>query len=281
MDLIKRISIAYNKSIHINSLDSMWIHWIKPKLEDVLNNISDLDLFKFNLENPSTNYLCFGFDDMYKMNDFKNYDDVIIYNNSVKNSIIKLCASLGLIRFNNPEGGEISQSINYDLEDLLIKLDNYFGFKIDFPNIFDKSGFNWLFYVNYNKDLVDADIITEQSATDHYNNYGKNENRQINGEIGLISSRGIIKLRSAHSLHFVSRIKEVSKQYNISTILEIPEIRVYEVASFYTMYNLQPVGKYLLQFCKTTPCMLRGADELLKACENKLGIKLNQTTRFF
>ena len=68
------------------------------------------------------------------MNDFKNYDDVIIYNNSVKNSIIKLCASLGLIRFNNPEGGEISQSINYDLEDLLIKLDNYFGFKIDFPN---------------------------------------------------------------------------------------------------------------------------------------------------
>ena len=72
----------------------------------------------------------------------------------------------------------------------------------------------------------------------------------------------------------------VSKEIilTISTILEIPEIRVYEVASFYTMYNLQPVGKYLLQFCKTTPCMLRGADELLKACENKLGIKLNQTT---
>ena len=41
MDLIKRISIAYNKSIHINSLDSMWIHWIKPKLEDVLNIIFD------------------------------------------------------------------------------------------------------------------------------------------------------------------------------------------------------------------------------------------------
>ena len=72
----------------------------------------------------------------------------------------------------------------------------------------------------------------------------------------------------------------VSKEIilTISTILEIPEIRVYEVASFYTMYNLQPVGKYLLQFCKTTPCMLRGADELLTACENKLGIKLNQTT---
>ena len=39
----------------------------------------------------------------------------------------------------------------------------------------------------------------------------------------------------------------------ISKIIEIPEIKVYEVASFYTMYNLKPVGKYLLQFCKTTP----------------------------
>jgi NADH-quinone oxidoreductase subunit E len=64
----------------------------------------------------------------------------------------------------------------------------------------------------------------------------------------------------------------------ISEILEMPEIKVYEVASFYTMYNLKPVGKYLLQFCKTTPCMLRGIDKIIKDCKAKLGIEMDQTT---
>jgi NADH-quinone oxidoreductase subunit E len=64
----------------------------------------------------------------------------------------------------------------------------------------------------------------------------------------------------------------------IAEILQMPEIKVYEVASFYTMYNLKPVGKYLLQFCKTTPCMLRGIDQIIKDCEKKLGISMNQTT---
>ncbi len=64
----------------------------------------------------------------------------------------------------------------------------------------------------------------------------------------------------------------------IAATLEMPEIKVYEVASFYTMYNLKPVGKYLLQFCKTTPCMLRGIDKIIKDCEEKLGIEMDQTT---
>lgn len=64
----------------------------------------------------------------------------------------------------------------------------------------------------------------------------------------------------------------------IANTLEMPEIKVYEVASFYTMYNLQPVGKYLLQFCKTTPCMLRGIDQIIKDCKEKLGIEMDQTT---
>lgn len=64
----------------------------------------------------------------------------------------------------------------------------------------------------------------------------------------------------------------------IARLLEIPEIKVYEVASFYTMYNLKPVGKYLLQFCKTTPCMLRGIDKIIKDCKDKLGIDIDQTT---
>ena len=66
--------------------------------------------------------------------------------------------------------------------------------------------------------------------------------------------------------------------FHIANLLEMPEIKVYEVASFYTMYNLKPVGKYLLQFCKTTPCMLRGIDQIIKDCEKKLGIKINETT---
>jgi NADH-quinone oxidoreductase subunit E len=64
----------------------------------------------------------------------------------------------------------------------------------------------------------------------------------------------------------------------IAELLEIPEIKVYEVATFYTMYNLKPVGKYLLQFCKTTPCMLRGIDQIAKACKEKLGIDWEETT---
>ncbi len=70
--------------------------------------------------------------------------------------------------------------------------------------------------------------------------------------------------------------KDVIK--TIAQILDIPEIKVYEVASFYTMYNLKPVGKNLLQFCKTTPCMLRGIDELIKLAQEKLGIKMEETT---
>jgi NADH-quinone oxidoreductase E subunit len=65
---------------------------------------------------------------------------------------------------------------------------------------------------------------------------------------------------------------------HIAQILEMPEIKVYEVASFYTMYNLKPVGKYLLQFCRTTPCMLRGADKIIKDCKEKLGINVEETT---
>jgi NADH-quinone oxidoreductase subunit E len=50
-------------------------------------------------------------------------------------------------------------------------------------------------------------------------------------------------------------------------------IRVYEIATFYTMFNLEPVGKYHLQVCGTTPCMLRGADKLKSFCERKIGPK--------
>ncbi len=56
-------------------------------------------------------------------------------------------------------------------------------------------------------------------------------------------------------------------------ILSIKPIEVYEVATFYLMYNLQPVGKYHLQVCTTTPCMLRGSDEIVDACKKISGVK--------
>ncbi len=64
----------------------------------------------------------------------------------------------------------------------------------------------------------------------------------------------------------------------IASILTIAPIRVYEVASFYTMYNLKPVGKFLVQICTTTPCMLRGSDEILEKIKKHFGISVNKTT---
>jgi len=64
----------------------------------------------------------------------------------------------------------------------------------------------------------------------------------------------------------------------VAQILAMAPIRVYEVASFYTMLNLRPVGRYLLQACTTTPCWLRGSDEVVHACEKKLGVGIGGTT---
>ncbi|WP_300378755.1 NADH-quinone oxidoreductase subunit NuoE [Henriciella sp.] len=59
--------------------------------------------------------------------------------------------------------------------------------------------------------------------------------------------------------------------------LEMPYIRVYEVATFYTMFKLAPVGKYHVQLCGTTPCMLRGANDLKEVCQQKIGKKMAVT----
>ncbi|HVM84035.1 MAG TPA: NADH-quinone oxidoreductase subunit NuoE [Candidatus Binatia bacterium] len=64
----------------------------------------------------------------------------------------------------------------------------------------------------------------------------------------------------------------------VAGMLEMAPIRVYEVATFYTMYNLKPVGKHLVQVCRTTPCWLRGSDDLTEMCKKKLGIGLKETT---
>ncbi len=65
----------------------------------------------------------------------------------------------------------------------------------------------------------------------------------------------------------------------VAELLDMPYIRVYEVASFYSMFNLEPVGEHLIQVCRTTPCWLRGSDKITEACKNHLGIGLGETTR--
>ncbi len=64
----------------------------------------------------------------------------------------------------------------------------------------------------------------------------------------------------------------------IADFLGMAPIRVYEVATFYTMYNLRPVGRHHVQVCTNLSCWLRGSDEILAVCEHKLGVKLGETT---
>ncbi len=64
----------------------------------------------------------------------------------------------------------------------------------------------------------------------------------------------------------------------VASLLDIQPIEVYEVASFYSMFNLQPVGNCVIEVCHTGPCWLNGADEILAHFESRLGIKVGETT---
>ena len=65
----------------------------------------------------------------------------------------------------------------------------------------------------------------------------------------------------------------------IAKFLDMPYIKVYEVATFYSMYNLSPVGKYFVQVCTTTPCMLRGAYNLVEVCKKKISEEENMLSK--
>jgi NADH-quinone oxidoreductase subunit E len=64
----------------------------------------------------------------------------------------------------------------------------------------------------------------------------------------------------------------------IAERLSMPPIRVYEVATFYFMFNMKPIGRHHLQLCGTTPCMLRGSDDVMRACRDAAGIGVGQTS---
>ncbi|HEX7691729.1 MAG TPA: NAD(P)H-dependent oxidoreductase subunit E [Sediminibacterium sp.] len=64
----------------------------------------------------------------------------------------------------------------------------------------------------------------------------------------------------------------------VAELLQLKPIEVYEVATFYSMYNLKPVGKHMFEVCQTGPCMLRGSDDIIAYIGEKLGIKPGETT---
>src|SRR4028119_1257760 len=64
----------------------------------------------------------------------------------------------------------------------------------------------------------------------------------------------------------------------VASLLSIEPIEVYEVATFYSMYNMKPVGKYLFEVCQTGPCMVNGSDTIIDYIKSKLNIKVGETT---
>ena len=71
---------------------------------------------------------------------------------------------------------------------------------------------------------------------------------------------------------------DVATMDYVATLLNIQPVEVYEVASFYSMYNLKPVGKYVFEVCQTGPCMLNGSDQIIAYIKNKLNIGVGETT---
>src|SRR5918993_999631 len=64
----------------------------------------------------------------------------------------------------------------------------------------------------------------------------------------------------------------------VAELLQLKPIEVYEVATFYSMYNLKPIGRYLFEVCHTGPCMVRGSDDIIAYIKEKLGIGVGETT---
>lgn len=75
-----------------------------------------------------------------------------------------------------------------------------------------------------------------------------------------------------------SNFLSLSAMRKVAKITEVNEMDIYEVASFYTMFNRERVGKFHLQICGTTPCQLRGSEDIIATCEKHLGIKSGETT---
>lgn len=71
----------------------------------------------------------------------------------------------------------------------------------------------------------------------------------------------------------------ISAMHKVADILDLPKMRVYEVATFYTMFMRKPTGKYHVQVCTTTPCWLRGSDDVMSCLKKKLNIGVGETSK--
>ncbi len=71
---------------------------------------------------------------------------------------------------------------------------------------------------------------------------------------------------------------DVTTMDYVASLLKLQPVEVYEVASFYSMYNLKPVGKYIFEVCQTGPCMLNGSDQIISYIKQKLNIGVGETT---
>lgn len=115
------------------------------------------------------------------------------------------------------------------------------------------------------------------------------ENFEFTKENLILAKKHIAKYPEGRQASAVLPLLDLAQRQNnnwvplaavdyIAKLLDMEAIRVFEVVTFYSMFNLKPVGKYHIQICGTTPCWLRGSDEIKKACTNTLGIELDHTT---
>lgn len=116
------------------------------------------------------------------------------------------------------------------------------------------------------------------------------DNFEFSQENLTLAQKHIAKYPNGKQASAVLPLLEIAQRQNdnwvplaaveyIANILDMEPIRVFEVVTFYTMFNLSPVGKYHIQICGTTPCWLRGSDKIKETCQNSLGINFNETTK--
>ena len=123
-----------------------------------------------------------------------------------------------------------------------------------------------------------------REQTDNANNMAKFSEQQLSKVQEIIDRYPAGKQKSAviPLLHMAQEefggwLSSESMDY-VASLLNIAPIEVYEVATFYSMYNLKPVGKFLFEVCQTGPCMLRGSDDIIDYIKEKLGIAVGETT---
>ena len=132
-------------------------------------------------------------------------------------------------------------------------------------------------------------------TTDAVKDKPKSENQEMNAE-KLISKKAYLAIdkwiakyppenRQAAVIPALHIVQDANTGYlttalmdELAEYLAMPEIAVYEVASFYSMFEHKPVGKHKISVCTNISCLLRGSEEIVKHLENKLGIKLGETT---